>query len=223
MIHPGKCCLEPSPVGFNRPIISQSLFLEFSCANPATPFAQFHLFSKLSLPVSIARLFLEASFSSYLGPVSHANPPCSGPFIFEIPLTATIHAWKGAAETPLTALSRLAASIGGETALRRKESQEWRPRRNSPPTPGLAMTALPGRDRLEPKQQWSLGQKALTELSGMGKTNNLSEKGESAQIPIWQHSHFSLQMVMCKSLKNISGMFLDQIPDQLQPSLQPNT
>ena len=32
-----------SPVGFNRPIISQSLFLNFSCANPATPLAQDHL------------------------------------------------------------------------------------------------------------------------------------------------------------------------------------
>ena len=28
MIHTGNCCLAPSPVGFNRPIISQSLFLE---------------------------------------------------------------------------------------------------------------------------------------------------------------------------------------------------
>ena len=37
----------PSPVGFNRPIISQKLFLKFSCAYPATLIAQDHLFSKL--------------------------------------------------------------------------------------------------------------------------------------------------------------------------------
>ena len=39
-----------SPVGFNRPIISQSLFLNFSCANPATPLAQDHLLGVWSHP-----------------------------------------------------------------------------------------------------------------------------------------------------------------------------
>ena len=49
VIHPGNCSPAPSSgsVGFNSPIISQSLVLEFSCACSATPFAQDHLFSKL--------------------------------------------------------------------------------------------------------------------------------------------------------------------------------
>ena len=45
VIHPGNC--SPALVGFNRPIISQILLLEFSCANLAAPIAQDHLFSKL--------------------------------------------------------------------------------------------------------------------------------------------------------------------------------
>ena len=40
MIHSGNCSPSPSPVGFNSPIISQSLLFEFLCANPATPYAQ---------------------------------------------------------------------------------------------------------------------------------------------------------------------------------------
>ena len=122
MIHTGNCCLAPSPVGFNRPIISQSLFLHFSCANPDTPFAQDHLFSKLSqhahapplktpLAPSPACFNHSIIFESLLQ-CSRANSPCSGLSIFKIPLTATIHAQKGAAGTPLTALqSRLTAAI----------------------------------------------------------------------------------------------------------------
>ena len=43
-------------------------------------------------------------FESLLLQISRANPPCSGPLIFEITLTATIHPKKGAAGTPMTAL-----------------------------------------------------------------------------------------------------------------------
>ena len=80
MIHPGDCRPAPSPVGFNRPFISQNLLLEFSCANPTTLIAQDHLFRNFSLyayapplktplapsPVSITQLFLKASVLSYL-------------------------------------------------------------------------------------------------------------------------------------------------------------
>ena len=48
MIHAGNCSLAPSPVVVNRPNISRSLLLEFSCANPATPIAQDHVFRNLS-------------------------------------------------------------------------------------------------------------------------------------------------------------------------------
>ena len=40
MIHSGNCSPVPSPVGFNRTVISQSLLFEFSCVNPATLIAQ---------------------------------------------------------------------------------------------------------------------------------------------------------------------------------------
>ena len=80
LIHPGNCSPAPFPVGFNRPIISQSHLLEFLRANPATPIAQDHLFSSLhahapplkkrpcapSMPAWITRLFLKASSLSYL-------------------------------------------------------------------------------------------------------------------------------------------------------------
>ena len=42
MIHPGNCCPAPSPVPgwFQSSSHFSNLLLEFSCANPATPFAQ---------------------------------------------------------------------------------------------------------------------------------------------------------------------------------------
>ena len=130
MIHPENCSPAPCPVGFNRPIISQSLFLEFSCANPATPSLRiicFRNFSRLAhapslktpLAPSPACFNHSIFFESLPGPLpviscKSAKANCSGPFVFEIPLTATIHPQKGAAGqgTLLTALqSRLAAAI----------------------------------------------------------------------------------------------------------------
>ena len=66
MNHPGNCSPAPSPVGFNRPSISQSPLLRFSCANPASLFAQDHLFSKLHHLIVFESLLIE---------FSRANPP----------------------------------------------------------------------------------------------------------------------------------------------------
>ena len=92
-IHPGNCSPASYPVGFNRPIISQSLLLEFSCVNSTTPIAQAHLFSnKLSalstlktveraapplntpLALSPARFNHLITFKSLLLELSRANP-----------------------------------------------------------------------------------------------------------------------------------------------------
>ena len=125
MIHPGNCSPAPSPVGFNCPIISQSFLFEFSCANPATPFTQDHLFSKLysararstlktPLAPSPACFNHSIIFESLLLQLSRANPPA--PIAPDLSFSK-FHSLppstrkKGAAGTPLTALQSRAAAI----------------------------------------------------------------------------------------------------------------
>ena len=105
MISPGNCNPAPFQVGFNSPIIFQSLLLEFSCVNPATLISQDQWFLKLWSARARSTLensscFLPCLFQSLdcfwkppprviLCKFVHAN--LSGQFFFKTPLTHCHH------------------------------------------------------------------------------------------------------------------------------------
>ena len=96
MIHPGNCSAAPSLVCFNRPIVFQSLLLEFSCPNPATPIARDHLTDSICVfpaggswrAVGVGRLPIDVSTRRRVTPgflarsstISHlSRPGCTRP------------------------------------------------------------------------------------------------------------------------------------------------